>query len=76
MVRELEDRATREFVIPQRLALFYLGLGDTEKAIAWLQRAFEQRIPNFMALTREPAYDALRGDPRFIRLVSRIGVNP
>ena len=46
----------------------YARAGDTEKAIEWLERAYEQRDPNIPYL-RLPEFDQLRSDPRFQALM-------
>jgi TolB-like protein/DNA-binding winged helix-turn-helix (wHTH) protein/Tfp pilus assembly protein PilF len=56
------------------LVLLYIRLGRRDEALAWLQKAFEQRAPFLAYLGVEPRYDSLRGDPRFEELVRRLGL--
>ena len=47
--------------------------GDLDRALEWLERAFEERDPMLVAVSTDPAFDPLRGDARFERLLKRIG---
>ena len=50
------------------VALVYLGLGDTKKALTWLHNAAEQNALVDM-IPSMPYYDALRSDPKFTMLI-------
>lgn len=58
------------------IALVYLGLGDLDRALPWLDRSVERGT---LAATNEHAplartlLDSLRGDPRIVRLRQRMG---
>jgi hypothetical protein len=57
------------------LARIYLGLGDTDAALAWLDRAAAARDPFFASESMAaPIFDPLRGDPRFAALLRRVGL--
>jgi len=55
------------------IARFYLWAGDHEKAIHWLERAYEDRNPDLPYLGM-PLYDPIRSDPRFVKLARRMGL--
>jgi TolB-like protein len=55
-------------------AIVYLGLGDKQQALAWLERAYEEHCFELIALNVVPVYDPLRKDPRFCKLVARVGL--
>src|ERR1700756_2237165 len=42
-LHELEDLAKHQYVSPTAFATIYLGLGDNEKTLDWLERAYEQQ---------------------------------
>ena len=50
------------------IAVAYLGIGDNEKAITWLQKSYTERTIT-TALRVDPAFDPLRSDPRFQQLL-------
>ena len=56
------------------IASIYVSLGDTDNALAWLDRASEQRASALGFLAQNPAFDVLHGNPRFAAIVKRIGV--
>lgn len=55
------------------LATIYSKLGDSDRAMRWLQRSRENRDLIILFLDLE-AFDGLRGDPRFIKLVRALGL--
>ena len=73
---EQDVQNTREYVSPMEFAFTYIGIGDTERAFAALEQALNQRAPWLSSLTADPAFEPLRSDPRFARLVARVGVPP
>jgi serine/threonine-protein kinase len=62
------------YVSPEAVAMVYAGLGDKDRAFAWLDRAFDDRTWSLYLLRVEPMLDGLRGDPRFAPLVRRVGL--
>ncbi len=65
--------AKERFVPPYHIALLYNGLGERDEALAWLERAFQQRDPKIAFLKVEPKWNNLRNDPRFQDLMRRVG---
>jgi serine/threonine protein kinase len=62
--------------LPGLAGLAYAYRNQLEPAFQWLQRAVEQRQPEFaasLACTPEPAFGPLHADPRFAALRSRLG---
>jgi adenylate cyclase len=59
---------------PIRIALMHIGLGKTERAFEWLQKAVDARDWQMAMLNVEPAFDGLRSDPRFSALLQRVGL--
>lgn len=73
-LRMLDDSARHRHVAQIRFALVLTGLGETGQALDRLESAFATREPQMTAIGVHPAFDPLRGDPRFERLVSLAGV--
>ena len=61
--------------IPYHLALIYHFLGDKEKTLLALEDAFEQRDLWLVWIGVEPAFDNLRSDKRFRRLLELTGLS-
>jgi TolB-like protein/Tfp pilus assembly protein PilF len=58
---------------PFNLALVHLGLGNTEKALQYLDEAIEAGNFHVLYLKAGPRFDGLRTDPGFAELLARIG---
>ena len=74
MLVELIERAKTEYVNPYDIAFVYAGLGEKEKAFAWLEKAFQERTIAIVSLKVDPYWDSLRTDPRFTDLLRRVGL--
>jgi TolB-like protein/Flp pilus assembly protein TadD len=74
MLEELMMRARTGYVSPYDIALLYVGLGDKENALAWLDKAIRERDFSILSIKAAPAWDTLRGDPRFTDLLRRVGL--
>jgi predicted nucleic acid-binding protein len=72
VLEELTARRQRRYVSPVALVMLHATLGDQDGALAWLDRAFEERRGWLAYLNVEPTLDGLRGDPRFRRLLERM----
>jgi TolB-like protein/DNA-binding winged helix-turn-helix (wHTH) protein/Flp pilus assembly protein TadD len=55
------------------IAVAYLGIGDKEKAITWLQKSYAEHTIT-TALRVDPTFDPLRSDPRFQELLLGMGL--
>ncbi len=71
---ELLELNRRRYVTPVALVHVYIGLGDKDRAFAWLEKVYQERS-NFMAFLKViPVADPLRTDPRCDELLRRIGL--
>jgi Tfp pilus assembly protein PilF len=70
---ELLTASRSRYVAPYGVALLYNALGDTDQALAWLERGYDARDHKMNLLKVDPKWKNLRGDPRFADLVRRIG---
>jgi serine/threonine-protein kinase len=71
ILARLESMRSLSYAPATSLALTCIGLGQTDRALTWLEEAANCREPNVVRIGTHPAYDALRGHPRFEQLVSR-----
>jgi adenylate cyclase len=72
MLRELEEMAKRQYVNTTAFASIYLGLGEKEKALDWLDKSYQDQESACWYLTVDPIYDSVRNEPRFQALVEKI----
>lgn len=76
MLDELMDETRQTYVQPSYVAVVLANLGERERALEYLQKAYDERHGFLIFLNVEPAFDPLRGDPRFAGVVSRLGLMP
>lgn len=57
---------------PVSLARVHVALGETDAAMAWLQRAYQERDPDVSIMRYDPDLAALAADPRFQELVKSV----
>jgi serine/threonine-protein kinase len=58
----------------KRVAQYYLYAGDHDRAMDWLERAFEVHDPNLPYIGFQAIWDPLRSDPRFQDLLHRMNL--
>ncbi|HEV8371083.1 MAG TPA: protein kinase [Pyrinomonadaceae bacterium] len=73
---QLQALSQRRYVSGFYFAVVYAGLKDTDKAIEYLNRAFDNRHPGLVLIRIEPMFDGLRSDERFKQLVKRFEPMP
>ncbi|MGB9434566.1 MAG: winged helix-turn-helix domain-containing protein [Candidatus Acidiferrum sp.] len=75
VIGELRARRERGYSAALPIALTYLGLGESAPGIQWLETALEEGDPFMGSLMVFPAYDAIRDQPRFKRLVQQLSLS-
>jgi tetratricopeptide (TPR) repeat protein len=71
---DLRALAKHKYVQPWSIAMIYVGLGEKDQAMAWLEKAYEDRSSYMVYLKVEPMLDSLRSDSRFNDLLRRMGL--
>lgn len=71
---ELLNMSTRRPMPATHIALAYNGLGDTQKALDWLEKAFAEHDPKMAFLRADTKWNNLRSEPRFIELMRRMNL--
>jgi adenylate cyclase len=69
ILSELEEMAKHQYVSSTAFAMIYLGLGEKEKALDWLEKCYQDQESACWYLTVDPIYDSVRNEPRFQALV-------
>jgi tetratricopeptide (TPR) repeat protein len=67
----LGDEAKSRYVAAYSFALMHLALGDKERAIDEMERAYRERAGDAALIKVDPFLDDLRGNPRFEALVQK-----
>jgi len=72
LLGDLEKRSNPTHSYASEIAMIYASLGDTDRAMNWLEKGCEERFNPGVLL--RPGFDPLRSEPRFKDLVRRIGL--
>jgi tetratricopeptide (TPR) repeat protein len=74
ILRRLQEGG--KYVSPAELATVYAGMGDKERALGELEKAYAARDSQLQFLGVDPALDSLRAEPRFADLLRRVRLAP
>ncbi len=69
---ELLKLSKTRYVPPYNFALVYNALGESEKALDYLEKGFAEKDVRMVFLKVEPKWNNLRSEPRFIELMRRM----
>jgi tetratricopeptide (TPR) repeat protein len=75
VLAELHALSARRFVSPYHIAVIHAALGETDQAFDWLARACDAQSEALIWFALDPMLDPLRPDPRFARILARIGLD-
>ncbi len=76
ILEELQRLSKRKYVASAPVAIIYIGLGEKDKALERLEKAYDERLWEMAMLKVNPVFDPLRSDPRFAVLLRRVGFTP
>jgi DNA-binding winged helix-turn-helix (wHTH) protein/TolB-like protein/tetratricopeptide (TPR) repeat protein len=69
---ELLKLAGRQYIPSYNIALVYNALGESAKALDYLEKSFSEKDVRMVFLKVEPKWNNLRNEPRFIDLMRRM----
>jgi hypothetical protein len=72
VIDELKEMSRHHYVFPSVFARAYMGLGDKNRALTWLERGYDEQDPWLFYLKVGPSLDPLRSEPRFQALLRRM----
>jgi TolB-like protein/Tfp pilus assembly protein PilF len=75
LLAELKRRRNTGYAPAAALVNAYLGLGENEEAIAWLEQAYNEQSNMLQFVKVHPYFDPIRKDPRLADLVRRVGLD-
>jgi serine/threonine-protein kinase len=73
VLKALEERSRTNYVPSYYFALIHAGLGEKDRALEWLERAYQERSTVLAYVRIDPRLAPLRSDPRYLDLVRRMG---
>ncbi len=72
VLQQLDSLREQTYVSPYYRGLIHLGLGERDQALTWLAKAHKEQATPMVYLKVDPAWDALRAEPRFKDLLGRM----
>jgi tetratricopeptide (TPR) repeat protein len=74
IIARFREIAKTQYVMTSSIAPIYIALGEKDKAITELEKAYELRDPFILQLNIHPYFEDIRDDPRVIAIAKRIGL--
>lgn len=72
MLDRLNAIAADQYIAPLYFALIYLGLGEINRTMDWIEKAYQERSGYLVYLKIDPIVDPLRANPRFQALLKKM----
>ena len=72
--RQLEEESQRRYVSPYHMAYVYTGLGEPDRAMDYLERAFHERAGSVYGIRGSFLFTTLHSHPRFIALLRKMNL--
>ncbi len=72
VLRQLEELSRQRYVSPYHMAYVHTGLGEPDRAMDWLERAYEERAGAIYGIKGSFLFAPLRSHPRFKALLRRM----
>jgi adenylate cyclase len=74
ILRRLEELAKQRYVSPYHMAYVHTGLGEQDRAMDWLERAYEERAGAVFGIKGSFLFTTLRSHPRFKALLRKMNL--
>jgi serine/threonine protein kinase/Tfp pilus assembly protein PilF len=74
VLRQLDELARQRYVSPYHMAYVYTGLGEQDRAMDWLERAYEERAGGVFGIKGSFLFTSLRAHPRFKALLGKMNL--
>jgi hypothetical protein len=71
----LEQLSKQRYVQAYSIASIYGALGDKNRAFTWLDKATGQRDSYILKIKVDPAFDKIRSDQRYDRLLESLNLD-
>ena len=73
MLAQLMEKSTKKYVSAYDIAVIHTGLGDNDRALEWLNKAYEEHSGFIVYVYLDPRLKSLRTDARVQALLGRMG---
>jgi DNA-binding winged helix-turn-helix (wHTH) protein/TolB-like protein/Flp pilus assembly protein TadD len=75
LLNDLLARSRIQYVPAFSIALVYIGLGDRNGALEWLEKSYQDRSTYIVYAKTDALLDPVRSDPRFEALLRQMGLS-
>jgi tetratricopeptide (TPR) repeat protein len=75
LIGELKQRREKDYIQAAAFINSYLALGEYDQVFFWCDEAYKEQSGILQWIKVNPAFDPVRNDPRYVRLVRNIGLN-
>ena len=72
LLDQLMQQSKKQYVSPFYVAIVYAGLGENDRALDWLEKAYGDHSNAIIFLKVDPQMDTLRASPRFHELQRKL----
>lgn len=76
ILEEITKRSRQQYVSPNYFALVYVGLGEKQQALEWLEKAYDLRAFELVTIYKWDEFSSLHSEPQFQDLLRRMGLTP
>lgn len=72
-LKRLLEQVDRNHELAYAVASAYANLGDRDRAVDWLERAYEWHVTPLIGVNNDFSFDGIRSEPRFQALMRKLG---
>ena len=76
LVEELHTLAQKKYVQPTAFVAIYMGLGETDKCLDYLEKAIDEGDSMIHGTIIDPAFKSIHSHPRFKALLRKMNLEP
>jgi eukaryotic-like serine/threonine-protein kinase len=76
LLDEMQKLSLRNYVPPTGVAMLYIGLGEIDLGLDWLEKAVDEHDSFIIMLIYDPSLDPLRSHPRYHALLRKMNLEP
>jgi TolB-like protein/DNA-binding winged helix-turn-helix (wHTH) protein/Tfp pilus assembly protein PilF len=74
ILSQLMEESKKQYVSPFYVAIVYAGQGENDKAMDWLEKAYQDRSNGVVFIKVDPQLDGMRSNPRFQAYLRRLAL--
>ena len=74
LLSELKQESTQRYVQSYAFAMIYIGLGEKDDALDWLEKEVSERASNTRYFAAAPELDDVRSEPRFKAMLKQLNL--